>query len=397
MTALENYLPILENPIIIMAGLCAISLCSFLIAKRFLGRGLNHLICKANPSWAPVLEEHKPFRQLTYMVPVLFFYFGLQYFPETSQYLNRIINSYIIINIVMMINAILVTGGEVYRLYPISKKKPIKSYIQLLSLFIYIVGGVIATCVLLDKSPWAFISSIGALTALILLVFRETILSFIAGMQIVANNLIEKDDWIEVPAFGADGAVIDVALHVIKVQNWDKTIVTIPTYKVIESGFKNWRGMYESGGRRIKRDISIDQTSVKFMSDQEITNLFKLPRVQKYLGKCDSLPETNLGMFRKYVESYLDGHPKITNEMTFIIRLLQPTATGVPLEVYVFANDTAWANYENIQGEIFEHLMAILPQFGLRIFQNPSGYDFDPMVRNLPQEEVHIPSVREVK
>lgn len=287
-------------------------------------------------------------------------------------------------NITFFLNAIISTFIEIYNLYPLSKERPLKSYAQMFSIVIYIIGFVIAICSLLDKDPWVFISGIGALTAVVVLVFRDTILSFIAGIQILTNNLIKKDDWIEVPSFGANGAVIDVALHVIKVQNWDKTVVTIPTYKVIESGFKNWRGMYNSGGRRIKRSILIDQRSISFIGEDDLISLCRHPHLYEIMKKVYTekkekngpLKKTNLGVFRSYVEAYLRNHPRINQDLTFIIRLLDPSPTGIPLEFYLFSKDTEWAKYEHIQSEISEHLIAVLPLFKLEIYQYPTDRRF---------------------
>ena len=384
-----------EELIYVSLIIILLTMSSYLVAKNYLPKLLNNIVGRKQPKWKTVLEKRKTFNQLVYMVPTLFIYFWIQYYPEASTYVNRILNCYIIINIILLMDNILATASDIYNFYPMAKKKPIKSYIQLVNIFIYIVGGVVSLCMLLDKSPWGFLSSIGALTAVLLLVFRDTILSFIASMQIVANNLIQPGDCIEVPAFGADGDVIDVALHVVKVQNWDKTIVTIPTYKLIEGGFKNWRGMFDAGGRRIKRALFIDQTSVKILSSSEIHEIRQKEIIQltsnktkpdnlcidSYLGGKGQLETgygdpTNLGIFRNYVEAYLKNHPKISDELTFIIRLLDPTASGIPLEVYVFSTDTRWSAYEKIQAEIFEHLLAMLPQFHLRIFQNPTGHDF---------------------
>lgn len=366
------------------------SYASFLLTKKYLLKALNRLVCHGNKKWRPIFDEKQPFKQLRYLVPVLVISFGLQYLPEISQYTARVLNAYVIINLTLLLNAVMNTFLDVYGLYPISKERPIKSYVQMGGIFLYIVGGVLGICALLDKDPWMFISGIGALTAIIMLVFRDTILSFIAGIQILGNNLIQKDDWIEVPAYGADGAVIDVALHVIKVQNWDKTVVTIPTYKVIECGFKNWRGMYEAGGRRIKRSLLIDQTSLAFMDRKRLSCLADNKHIKKYMAdffdkvqkgadesEADLWEVTNLGVFRRYVEAYLGSHPKINTKMTFIIRLLDPTPTGIPLELYIFTRDTEWAKYENVQSEIFEHFMAVMPVFGLHIYQKPTGYDVE--------------------
>lgn len=349
----------------------------------------HSVICARNKNWRTIFDDKQPFKHLSYLTPTIFIYFGLQYFPELAHYVDRLLNFYVTLTITLLLNAVISTFIEIYNLYPISNHRPLKSYAQMLGVLIYISGLIIAVCKLLEKDPWIFISGIGALTAIIVLVFRDTILSFIAGIQILSNNLIKREDWIEVPAFGANGAVIDVALHVIKVQNWDKTVVTIPTYKVIESGFKNWRGMYDSGGRRIKRHLLIDQTSIDFMTHDRLGIILANPHVKTYMAAfinkfqtehTDIEPEMtdliNLSVFRTYIEGYLQLNSKINKNMTFVVRLLESTPAGIPLEVYIFTKDTVWKNHEQAQSEIFEHLIAIMPIFGLRIFQQPTGYDF---------------------
>lgn len=367
-----------------------ISFVIFLATKRYLLPLMHSVICAKNAIWHPIFDKHQPFRQLSYLTPIIFIYCSVQYIPDFTHDINRILNFYIAINLTLLLNGVISTFIEIYNLYPIAKDRPIKSYAQMLGMLIYIVGGVIAVCKLVDKDPWVFISGIGALTAVILLVFRDTILSFIAGIQILSNNLIRKDDWIEVPAFGANGAVIDVALHVIKVQNWDKTVVTIPTYKVIESGFKNWRGMYDAGGRRIKRSVLINQRSIRFMTQDDWDILNSNYHVKKYMqdlredyqetsgkGGTDSVDQVNLGVFRRYVERYLQNHEGVNQDLTLIVRLLEPAPTGIPLEIYTFTKDTAWVQHEKVQSEIFEHLIAVMPVFGLYLYQQAAGHDLD--------------------
>ncbi len=254
-----------------------------------------------------------------------------------------------------------------------------------------------AISVLLDKSPWGILGGIGALSAILILVFRDTILSLLASIQLVGNDLIDLNDWIEVPECGADGSVIDISLYTIKVQNWDRTIVAIPTSKLIDGSFKNWRGMSESGCRRIKRSLLIDQTSVRFCDQDLIEKLWRLHRLRPYLeakkkeledvsaslevNGHDPLPLnrralTNLGTFRAYVVAYLEESAKVHDEMTLMVRQLAPSPEGLPLEIYSFSNETDLARYEGIQSDIFDHLLSVLPYFDLRVFQVPSGHDF---------------------
>ena len=249
---------------------------------------------------------------------------------------------------------------------------------------------------MIDKSPIYLLGGIGALTAVLLLIFKDTILSFVASIQIHSNDLFKIGDWLEAPQFGADGDVIDIALHTVKIQNWDKTISIIPSHKLIESSFKNWRGMSESGGRRIKRSIYIDQTSIRFCDEQMIEKFksFKLlaPYLEAKLAEIDASNAdkninmqalvngrrlTNIGTFRAYIQAYLKNHPMIHQNLTFLIRQLAPSEKGIAIEIYVFTNITDWIAYEAIQADIFDHLLAVLTEFELQVFQNPTGKNFE--------------------
>jgi miniconductance mechanosensitive channel len=249
--------------------------------------------------------------------------------------------------------------------------------------------------ILSDRSPVVFLSGLGALTAVLMLVFRDTILSLVASVQIMSNDMIRIGDWVEMPQANADGDVIDIALHTVKIQNWDKTISAIPTHRFISESFKNWRGMSESGGRRIKRALYLDLNSVHFLGDAEIEHLSRHEFLRAYMREKrqalaavnertpsdpDVIPErrrlTNVGTFRAYVKHYLRNHPRVHQDLTLLVRQLAPGPKGLPLEIYCFTNDTAWASYEGIQADIFDHLIAILPEFGLRAYQEPAGRDF---------------------
>lgn len=306
---------------------------------------------------------------------------------------ERAILAYVVVNFVIVTSRMLSAGVDIYQTYPISHRRPIKGYIQLANLVVYALGGALAICTLLAISPWGILSGLGAMTALLILVFRDTILSLIASVQIAAYDLVRRGDWIEMPQLGVDGDVIDVTLHTFRVQNWDKTIVTVPTHKLIEDSFKNWRGMTESGGRRIKRSILIDQTSIKFLDKAALDRLSQINRLEPYLtgkqkelagdnadlGKNTDLLNrralTNIGTFRAYIEAYLRDNSKIHQGMTFLVRHLPISPNGLPLEIYVFTNDTEWGRYESIQADIFDHLLAALSTFELRVFQNPTGFD----------------------
>jgi len=380
--------------IIILCVIFFFALFSYVVVRLYVIKIIHFWIKHSKTKWDDVLIEKKVFTPLAYIVPALIIYFGIGIFPKISQIIQRVIITFIFFLIILMLDRLLSSVLTIYETYPISKKRPIKGYIQIAKLSLYLLGLVLAISILIGKSPWIFLSGIGALTAVILFIFRDTILSFVASIQIITNDLVRLGDWIEMPKYGADGIVVDMALHTIKVQNWDKTVINIPTYKLIEESFKNWRGMQEAGGRRIKRALLIDQTSVKFLKDEDIKRLENIKILKGYiqnkrkeideynkqLGIDDSEPVngrrmTNLGTFRAYIEAYLRAHPKIRQDMTFLVRHLAPTAEGLPLEIYVFTNDIRWANYESIQADIFDHLLAAIPHFKLRVFQKPTGYD----------------------
>jgi miniconductance mechanosensitive channel len=257
------------------------------------------------------------------------------------------------------------------------------------------MAGIFIVSILTDKSPWGILSILGGFTVVLMLVFKDTILGFVASIQLSGHDMVRIGDWIEMPKYGADGDVIDVSIHTVKVRNWDKTITTIPTYGLVTDAFKNWRGMSESGGRRIKRSFYIDMSSIKFCTDEMLERFRKFEFIREYIEQkqkeideynrehavetsqlINGRRQTNIGVFRAYIIAYLKKHPKIHQGMTFLVRHLEPTPTGLPIQIYVFSSDQAWANYEAIQADIFDHLLAAVPEFELRIFQNPTGHDF---------------------
>jgi miniconductance mechanosensitive channel len=290
--------------------------------------------------------------------------------------------------------AFLSAANSIYDSAPENRTKPIKGYTQVVKIVLYLVAGLLVVATLMDRSPLLFLSGIGAMTAVLLLVFRDTILSLVASIQLTGNDMIHVGDWIEMPAYGADGDVIDVALHTVKVQNWDKTITTIPTHALIENSFKNWRGMSQSGGRRIKRSLYVDLSTVRFLEPAEIDRFGGWSLLSDYIAtkradldswnaaegrdqtvNADVRRLTNVGTLRAYIEAYLRAHPMIHEGMTLLVRQLQPSETGLPIEIYCFTSTTEWNAYEGIQGDIFDHIFAIIPEFGLRAFQSPAGAD----------------------
>ncbi len=386
-----------------LAVLCLASLAWFAnyATKRFIASIIQPLINKSGAQWDDQLAEHRVLIRFSHIVPAAI----IQVFaPSLFQGYDQIImisqvavSTYLIIIALFVIDGVLNFARSIWDQLPVGKRFPAKSFIQAAKLVINLVGCIFILSALLGKSPLVFFSGLGAVTAILLLIFKDAILGLVAGFQLSVNNMVMVGDWIEMPGPGADGEVVDVSLTTVKVQNWDKTITTVPTYSLISDSFKNWRGMSESGGRRIKRSLNIDLRTIQF-ADESLLNRFKgirilgpyleqkLSDIQQHNDDVgDDLAElingrrlTNVGTFRAYCLAYLRNHPKIhTSGMTLLVRQLAPNEKGLPIELYAFANDTAWANYEDIQGDIFDHLLSILSEFQLSAFQEPSGADVE--------------------
>ncbi|MDH5561252.1 MAG: mechanosensitive ion channel family protein [Deltaproteobacteria bacterium] len=325
----------------------------------------------------------------TSLIPVIILYFLLSYFPLISEFLRSLVKSYISLHITFIVVRLLAVGLSIYELHDVSKKRPLKGYTQLIIVFIYILGFITALSFAIKESPFVFLSGFGAITAVIGFVFKDTIMSFVASIQIAANDLIRVGDWVEVPEYGADGDILDISLHHIKIQNFDKTISFVPTSKIVDTHFKNWRGMDETGGRRIKRSIYIDQTSINFADIDLLNKLKQSHLLNKWLieklkeiedaNKNINLEQsiifdgrrlTNLGLFRAYLVEYLKSRNDLRKELTFMVRHLDPTPNGLPIQVYIFTNNTEWVSYENIQADIFDHILATITHFDLKVFQN---------------------------
>ena len=381
-----------------VGGLLALVLVSGLTAtvvRRTLVRGMRKLAARTTWTWDDVLMDHGTLRQFTRIAPTLIIQFGIGFIPGLPPSLVALIRSLAlagtILFLVLALGAALNAIEEVYRRAS-NGTRSIKTYVQFLTIAIDIIAAVVIVATLIDRSPLILLSGLGALSAILLLVFKDTILGLVAGVQLTSNDMLRVGDWIEVPAAGADGDVIDIALHTVKVQNWDKTITTIPTHRLISDSFRNWRGMSESGGRRIKRSLLIDLASVRFLDPDQIERLQKLSLLAPYLadkqrelaqwnaGVSAEAPEngrrlTNLGTFRAYAYRYIQAHPGVRADMTRLVRALDPGPQGQPVEIYCFTNTTNWAEHERIKGDIFDHLIATLPSFGLRLYQQPSGGD----------------------
>ncbi|WP_294505509.1 mechanosensitive ion channel family protein [uncultured Victivallis sp.] len=402
---MENWLEQLQNfqnahsgiySAIVAAGLILAALLANWVTKRLLLRGLVRIL-HALP--ARDAEENNAriaiAARLANVVPALVLAYGASAIPEVHETLQTIIRNVCIAFLVLTVGLSLAKAfdlaGILYNRRPDAPNKPIKGYLQLGKLVIFCVAAILIIATLINRNPLILLSGLGAMAAVLMLIFQDTILSLVASLQIGSNDMVRIGDWIEMPSQNADGDVIEIALHTVKVRNWDKTITTLPVRKLITDSFKNWRGMQEAGGRRIKRSLFIDQRSVRFLEDAEVVRLEEFVVLNRYLEhKRKELAEwnrkleemgarpvnerrvTNLGTFRAYVEEYLRHNPHIRQDMTLLVRQLQPGATGIPLEIYCFTNDTRWAVYEGIQSDIFDHLLAILPVFGLRVYQQCS-------------------------
>ena len=394
---LSPYLPQhpLLNSLSILGILAVLSLVAFWITEKIIVKLLTKMLQKTSTQMDDILIKHNVFKRLTYVVPALIFYNFAYAAPQFTIMIQRTSLTLMAISGLMVINSFLNALNDIYKKTKYHERLDINSYLQITKLIINILGSVVIVGIIINKDTTLLLSGLGAMTAVVMLIFKDTILSLVASVQISSNDLFKVGDWVEAPQFGADGDVVDIGLHSVKIQNWDKTISVIPTHKLIDSTFKNWRGMSESGGRRIKRSLFIDINSISLCSPETLEKYKKFELISEYIDrKQKELSEhnqtnnidtselingrrlTNIGTFRAYIEAYLKNNSLIHKEMTFLIRQLDPTEKGLPMQIYVFSNDIDWVRYEGIQSSIFDHLFAVVPEFGLRIFQNPTGKDF---------------------
>ena len=367
------------------------------IAKRIIVRGIRHIITKLKSPHQSIFAQHSVTRRFANIVPAIVIMNGISAVPHLPIKVITLIQmgaqAFIFLTLALSISEALNIFNLVYQRNPKSRNKPIKGYLQLIKLILFVVCGLMILGTFLKKDVFTLLAGFGAMAAVLMLVFQNTILSLVASVQIASYDMVRIGDWIEMPSLNADGDVIDISLHTVTVQNFDKTLTTIPTNKLVTDTFRNWRGMSNAGCRRIKRSLFLDQCSVHFMSHEEQQKLKEFLLLDQYLDAKQSEIEdfnkhlsnqsrynqrrlTNLGTFRAYVEFYLKQHQGIAQNQTLLVRQLQPISEGLPLEIYAFTNTTAWASYEAIQSDIFDHLIAIIPEFGLRIYQAPSGHDF---------------------
>lgn len=395
---------LVDNPVVTLIGVIILSIITFLIARGILARGLIYIASHTRTKYDDIIVKNlRPFR-VAWLAPLLLLYSLAYLLPDLQIYIEKTCLFLIFWVAAVTINALIDAANEVYETRPGFTGVSIQGYLDIVKILVVIVGIIISISLITNESPAVLLTGLGALTAVLLLIFQDTILSFVASIRISTHDLVKEGDWLEVPSYEADGEVINLTLHTIKVQNWDMTISVIPTHKMTDVAYKNWRGMQESGGRRIKRSIYIDLASIKFCNREMIERFRKVDIIQDYLDSklheidvevqqkgiemdspLDGRQLTNVGTFRTYIEAYLAHHPEIhTERMTFLVRSLAPEPKGLPLEIYVFTKTTEWIEYERIQADVFDHLLAAASYFDLSVFQEPAGKDFARLISTIP-------------
>ena len=378
----------------------------FYIAKFIIVRIVHKWAEKSDTHWDDAFVQRKVFKRTAYLIPALIIHaaapFVIPNYPVTLSVVLILIRAYMVTVVMIVLNSVLNASLDIYESYEISKTRPIKGFIQVARIILYIVFVVVLiSVVFLRGRGFGWLAGIGAFSAVLLLVFKDPILGFVGGIQLATNDMLRIGDWIEMPKYNADGTVLDITITTVKVQNWDKTITTIPTYFLVSDSYKNWRGMQESGARRIRRHILIDLSSIKFCTKDMLDRFSTYEYVAEYVTQTeddinkyneekDVNPEvlingrrqTNIGVFRAYLTGYLKNNPMVNQEMTLMVRQLQPTETGLPLEIYAFSRVQDWEQYEVIVSDIFDHVLAGIRFFELRLFQNPSGSDFQVMAKS---------------
>jgi len=366
------------------------------ITKLIVIKVVHRFVEKTKTEWDDFLMKRKVFQSMSHITSAMVLYYssGFSGYPEVTRFISIFTNIYFVIIFIKVVSGTLKASNDIYSTTPYAASRSIKGYIQLVMILVYFISGIFIVAFIFDKSPLVLFGGLSAVAAVLLIVFKDTILGLVASIQLSANKMLKPGDWIEIPKLNTNGTVIDISLNTVKVQNFDNTISTIPTYSLVSDSFVNWSGMEESDGRRIKRSINIDMKSVRFCDEQMLDRLDHFRLIKSFLtGKqnlitsknnkagieaeliADEYRPTNLGIFRKYLEEYLKNDPAINKDMTILVRQLQATETGIPIEIYAFSKEKRWIEYEAIQDNIFDHILAVIPEFGLQIFQLPSGHD----------------------
>ena len=376
--------------------LLVICLLSNFVTRKFIVQGISKFIKNSNNDWDDILLEKEVFNSLSTLVPLIFIQYLsvpiLSDFPSIIPFVHLAVKVSLVLVIASVLIKALKALEEVSTRVPYFKDKPIMSYVQIANLMIYVVAAILIIATILDRDPLALLGALGALTAVLMLVFKDTILGLVASIQLSSHDMVRVGDWVSMPDYGTDGDVLEITLNTVKIQNWDKTISTIPTYAFISGSFKNWRGMTDSKGRRIKRSLSINMTSIKFCTDEEISQYKNIELLKDYIESIQSEIAThndtnssdkssllngrnltNIGLFREYAHQYLLANENIRKDLTVMVRQLEPTENGLPIEVYCFSSNINWVEYEGIQSDIFDHLLSSTSNFDLEIFQNPTG------------------------
>lgn len=369
------------------------------IAKKLILSVLKSFVRKSKTIWDDILLEKKVFNRLSHFAPAIVIHYligiALEGYPGWIELIKNGTYIYMIAVTGLVLDSFLSALNEIYNTLPISKTRSIKSYTQVAKIVIYFIIAIVVIAVLLNKNVGTLFAGLGAFAAVLMLIFQDSIKGLVSGVQLSANDMVRPGDWISMPKYNTDGTVLEITLNTVKVQNWDKTISTIPTHALVQDSFSNWRGMEESGGRRIARSVNIDITSIKFCSPEMIEKFKKVEVLKEYIdsklkdvenhNKTKAIDDndvingrrlTNIGTFRIYLERYLRNHPLIKKDLTLLVRQLAPEEKGVPIQIYCFTSKQAWIEYEAVQGDIFDHILSVIPEFELKVFQNPSGADF---------------------
>jgi len=388
--------------VLISILIIAISIVANFITKRIVLKLLSVYIKRNRFEWDDKLLERKVFQKLSHLVPGIIFYYsaGIYWaYPTVQLLIERASMIYALVVVMLVLSAFLNALNDIYQTYEISKQRPIKGILQVVKIVFFFIGAIVIIATLIGQNPFILLGGLGALSAVLMLIFQNSILGLVAGIQLSANDMVRVGDWIEMPKYNADGDVIEITLTTVKVQNFDKTITMIPASAFISDSFKNWRGMQETGGRRIKRSIYIDVTSIQFCTEEMLERFKKIQYLKDYIESkereiaayneehgvdpssiVNGRRLTNIGTYRVYIERYIANHPKIHKGLISMVRQLAPGEYGLPLEIYAFTADVRWPVYEGIQSDIFDHVLAVAPEFGLRVFQNPSGHDMRQMM-----------------
>ena len=383
---------------IILVVILAIAFLGDAICRHIILTAVARLVKKTKATWDDIVFDRKVLTHVSHLVAPILLYILLPLAISNLgllSFIQRICMIYIIAVFLKFISSLLTALFHVYSEKEQFRDRPLKGLLQTVQVILFFIGGIIIVSILIDKSPMVLLTGLGASAAVLMLVFKDSIMGFVSGIQLSANNMLRVGDWIQMPKYGADGTVIEVTLNTVKVRNWDNTITTIPPYALVSDSFQNWRGMQESGGRRIKRSIRIDMNSVKFCTPEMLAKYKKIQLLKDYIEETEKVIEdynkehgidnsilvngrrqTNLGVFRAYLTNYLKSLPTVNQDLTCMVRQLQPTEQGIPLELYFFSAIKAWVPYEGVQADVFDHVLAIIPEFDLHVFQNPTGEDF---------------------